>query len=74
MSIHIEEPPTVLKIIFQRGSYDITTLVATKNEVKVAIPSEYMFKQPSSYEKISYTLVSLINHQWRLIRLWALRQ
>ena len=51
-----------MKILFQRGSYDSTTLVATKNEVKVAIPSEYMFKQPSSNEKISYTLVSLINH------------
>ena len=62
MSRRIKEPPTVLKIHFQRGGYDITTLVATKNEVKVAIPSEYMFKQPSSNEKISYTLVSLINH------------
>ena len=62
VSRHIKEPPTVLKIIFQRGSYDSTTLVATKNEVKVAIPSEYMFKQPSSNEKISYTLVSLINY------------
>ena len=62
VSRNIKEPPTVLKIIFQRGSYDSTTFVATKNEVKVAIPSEYMFKQPSRNEKISYTLVSLINH------------
>ena len=36
--------------------------MATKNEVKVGIPSEYMFKQQSSNEKISYTLVPLINH------------
>ena len=36
--------------------------MATKNELKVAIPSEYLFKKPSSNEKISYTLVSLINH------------
>ena len=36
----MQEPPTVLKILFQRGSYDSTTLVATKNEDKVAIPSE----------------------------------
>ena len=46
VSRHIEEPPTVLKILFQRGSYDISTIVATKNEVNVAITSEYMFKQP----------------------------
>ena len=32
------------------------------NELKVAIPSEYLYKQPSSNEKISNTLVSLINH------------
>ena len=47
---HIKEPPTVLNILFQRGGYDSTTLVATKNEVKFAIPYEYMFKQPSSNE------------------------
>ena len=62
MSRHIKEPPTVLNILLQRGSYDSTTFVATKNEVKVSIPSEYMFKLKSSNEKILYTLVSLINH------------
>ena len=67
MSRHIKEPPTVLNILFQRGSYDSTTLVATKNEVKFSIPSEYMFKQPSSNEKISYTLVSLTNHDGDLL-------
>ena len=36
--------------------------MATKNELKVSIPPEYLFKQPSSNEKISYTLVSLISH------------
>ena len=36
--------------------------MATNNEVKVFIPSEYMFKLQSSNEKISYNLVSLINH------------
>ena len=30
VSRHIKEPQTVLKILFQRGSYDSTTLVATK--------------------------------------------
>ena len=29
---------------------------------KVAIPSKYLYKQPSSNEKISYRIVSLINH------------
>ena len=62
MSRYLKKPPSVLKIIFQRGSYDSTTIVATKNELKVDIPSEYFYKQPSSNEKISYTLVSLINH------------
>ena len=59
---YIKDPPTVLKILFQRRIYDKTTFVATKNELKVAIPSEYMFKQPLRNEKLSYTLVSLINH------------
>ena len=36
--------------------------VATKNEPKVAITSEYFYKQPLINEKISHTLVSLINH------------
>ena len=62
VSRHIKEPPTVLNILLQRGSYDRKTFVATKNEVKVGIPSEYMFKLQSSNEKISYTPLSLINH------------
>ena len=62
VSRYIKEPPTVLKILFQRDSYDSTTLVATKNKVKVDITSEFMLKQPSSNEKISYTIVSMINH------------
>ena len=45
VSRHTKEPPTVLNILFQRGSYDSTTIVATKNEFKVAITYEYMFKQ-----------------------------
>ena len=62
VSIYLKKPPSVLKILFHWGSYDRTTLVATKNELKVAIPSEYFLKQPSNNYKISYTLVSLINH------------
>ena len=62
VSRHIKEPPTVLKILFQRGSYDITTYVTTKNEVKVGIPSEYMIKLQSSNDNILYTLMSLIHH------------
>ena len=53
--------PSVLKIIFQIGTYDMTTGEAIKNELKVAIPLKNMYKKPSSNDKISYTLVSLIN-------------
>ena len=31
VSIYIKEPPRDLKILFQRGSYDKTTFVTTKN-------------------------------------------
>ena len=36
--------------------------MATNYELKVAIPSEYLYKHSSSNEKILYNLVSLINH------------
>ena len=62
MSRYLNKPPSVFNIIFQRENYDRTTYVATKKYVKVAIPSEYLYKQPSSNERISYNLVSLINH------------
>ena len=62
MSRNLKKPPSVLKILFQRGTYDKNTYVATKNEIKVAITSEYLYKQPSSNVKISDTIVSLINH------------
>ena len=45
----------------------MTTYVATENELKVAIPPESLYKQTSSNEKISYTLVSLINHDDNLL-------
>ena len=61
VSRYLKELPSVMKIIFQRGTYDMTSGEALKNEVKVAIPSEYLYKQPSSNEKTSYTLISLIN-------------
>ena len=40
----------------------MTTGEAIKNELKFAIPLEFLYKEPSSNEKISYGLVSLINH------------
>ena len=40
----------------------MTTGEAIKNELKVAIPLEFLYKIPSNNEKISYTLVPLINH------------
>ena len=47
VSRYLKEPPSVLNILFQRGTYDMTTYVAIKNELKVTIPSEYLYKQPS---------------------------
>ena len=40
----------------------MTTGEAIKNELKVAVPLGVLYKKPSSNEKISYTLVSLINN------------
>ena len=51
VSIYLKEPPSVLDILFQRGTYDRTTYVATKNELKVAIPSGHLYKKLSSNEK-----------------------
>ena len=48
VSIYLKKPPSVLKVLFQRGNCYMTTYVATKNEPKIAIPSEYLCKQPSS--------------------------
>ena len=59
---YLKEPPSVLKILFQRGTCDITTGEAVKKELKVAIALEFLYKKPSINEKISYTLVLMINH------------
>ena len=40
----------------------MTTGEAIKNELKVAIPLGFLYKKPPSNDNISYTLVSLINH------------
>ena len=52
VSIYLKKTPSVLKILFQRGTFDMNTGKAIKNELKVAIPFEYFYKQPSSNEKI----------------------
>ena len=62
VSIYLKKPPSVLNISLKRVVYDITNYVATKNELKVAITFEYLYKQPSRNDRISYTPVSLINH------------
>ena len=67
MSIYLKEPPSVLKILFQIGTLDMTTGEAIKNELKVAISFEYFYKQPSSNDKISYNIISLINHYGNLL-------
>ena len=48
----LKEPPSVLKIILKRGTYDVTDGQAIKNEHKVAIPLEFLYKMSSSKEKI----------------------
>ena len=62
VSRYLKEPLSVLKILFQIGTFDTTTGEVIINELKVAITFEYLYKKPPSNEKISYTLVSLINH------------
>ena len=62
MSRYLKGPSSVLKILFQRGTYGMTTGEAFKNELKVAITLKRNYKIPSSNDKISYTLLSLINH------------
>ena len=51
-----------MKILLQRETYDMNTGEAIKNELKFAIPLGFLYKKPSSNDKISYTLVSLIIH------------
>ena len=67
VSRYLTEPPSVLKILFQIGTYDMTTFKAIQNELKVDIPLEFLYTQPSSNENISCTLVSLINHNGDLL-------
>ena len=38
VSIYLKKPPSLLKILFQRWMYDMTSGEAVKNELKVAIP------------------------------------
>ena len=40
----------------------MTTGEAINNEIKVAIPLGFLYQKPSSNDKVSYTLVSLINY------------
>ena len=42
MSKNLKEPPSVLKIILQIGTYDMTTDKAIRNEHKVDIPLEFL--------------------------------
>ena len=53
MSRDLKEPPSVLKILFQIGTFDMTTVEAIKIELKVAIPLGFLYKIPSSNDKIS---------------------
>ena len=44
VSRYLKEPHSVYKILFQRGTYDMTTFEAIKNELKVAIPLKILHK------------------------------
>ena len=44
VSKYLKEPPSVIKILFQRGTYDMTTGEVIKNELKVTIPLEFLYK------------------------------
>ena len=52
MSRRLKEPPSVLKIILQRGTYDVTNGQDIKKEHKVSIPLEFVYKIPSSNDNI----------------------
>ena len=61
VSRYLKKPPPVLKILFQRGTYDMTTVKAMKMKLKLIFLKK-KYKKTSSNKKISYTLVSMINH------------
>ena len=46
VSRYLKKPPSVLKILFQKVTYDMTIGEVVKNELKLAMPSEYLYKQP----------------------------
>ena len=56
----MKEPTSFLKIILQRGTYDITSSQDILHECKIAIPLIFSYKIPSSKVYISYTIVSQI--------------
>ena len=42
--MYLKKPPSVLNILLQRGTYDMTTGEAIENEMKVVIPLEFLYK------------------------------
>ena len=46
VSRYLKEFPSVLKILFQRGAYDMITVEAIKNELEVAISFGFLCKKP----------------------------
>ena len=59
---NFKEPPPFFKIILKKVTCDMKDGQPINNECKIAIPSEFLINIPSSNQKISYTLVSLIMH------------
>ena len=58
---NLKEPLSVFNVLLQRVMYDITSDRDRKHEQKIAILS-FFYRIPSSKDKISYSLVSLIMH------------
>ena len=48
MSRYLKEPPSILKLFFQGGTYDMTTGEAIQNDLKVAPPLVFLYKIPLS--------------------------
>ena len=67
MFITLKESPSVLKILLQRGNYDMFDGWDISNECKISIQSGFLIKMPSQKEKITCTLVSLIMHDGELL-------
>ena len=69
LCINLKEPLSVLNVLLQRGMHDTTSDRDRKHEQKIAMLS-FFYRIPSSKDKISYTIVSLIIHDGNSLDCW----